>query len=178
MFSARNQIDPKDKHQDAGVEADQPAAVEANDNIPIRAHHVVNRTASSTLEDSRTAYLWLDAGQASSPCKGPETLAGSPGWLVAAPLCACLVALLIWRGSSPLEATSQMELMAEKLQSMRPIPATTAREIARVIRQPWYDCDRVACPKTLEARNRAARQKLSDLLTTEQTLDRITASEP
>jgi hypothetical protein len=67
-------------------------------------------------------------------------------------------------GTRPMEATVQMERLAEKLEHTREIPAETANAIARLIAQPWYDCGHAACGTELRARNQTARARLENLL--------------
>ncbi|MGA7387983.1 MAG: hypothetical protein WA322_04500 [Pseudolabrys sp.] len=63
-----------------------------------------------------------------------------------------------------LEATVEMESLATKLDHAMKIAPETKLEIARIINQPWYNCNQMACPTVLETRNRAARAHLRTVL--------------
>jgi hypothetical protein len=63
-----------------------------------------------------------------------------------------------------LEATVQMERLAAKLERAKKIAPETKLEIDRLIRQPWYDCNQMACTTALERRNRVARVRLQTVL--------------
>lgn len=80
------------------------------------------------------------------------------------------IALFLASGSitSPLEATSQMERLAEKLKRVKVIPPETARELTRLIGQPRHDCNQVACSTQLQVRNSAARARLRASLAKEE----------
>jgi hypothetical protein len=67
------------------------------------------------------------------------------------------------------EATAQMELLAQKLDRATVIPAPTANQLERLIGQPGYDCRHVSCSAELAARNEAARTRLEQLLATKGT---------
>jgi hypothetical protein len=71
-------------------------------------------------------------------------------------------ALFLASGSTnrPLEATVQMERLAVKLEQMKSIHPETAQTIARLVLQPAYDCNQVACSAAVQARNIAARSRL------------------
>ena len=76
-----------------------------------------------------------------------------------------------------MKATAQMERFAENLERVTAIPTKTAREIARVIGQPGYDCNHVTCSAQLKERNRAARAKVSSLLATNEVVQEVSASQ-
>ena len=81
---------------------------------------------------------------------------------------------LFWvaRGTvPPLEATAQMERLAAKVERAQSIPPDTVREITRLIGQPWYDCNQVACNAQLQARNSAVRNRLKTLIATKTPLN-------
>jgi len=61
----------------------------------------------------------------------------------------------------PLEATAQMERLAGKIERAKMLDQETVHEIARLIRQPAYDCNQIACTTQLQARNSAARASLA-----------------
>jgi hypothetical protein len=74
---------------------------------------------------------------------------------------------LMWASSgkvSPLEATVQMERFASNVEHAKTIHPDTAREIARLMSRPWYDCDQVRCGELLRARNHAVRTRLETLM--------------
>jgi hypothetical protein len=117
--------------------------------------------------DHRTTYLWLDAGQSWPFLRGTETISNRAlcGWLTAVAACAFWVAILVATGGMrPVEATAQMELLAQKLDRATVIPAPTANQLERLIGQPGYDCRHVSCSAELAVRNEAARTRLKQLL--------------
>jgi adenylate/guanylate cyclase family protein len=63
-----------------------------------------------------------------------------------------------------LEATVRMERLAKGLEHADKIAPETKLEIRRLIHNPWYDCNQVACRKTLEMRNHAVREHLQFVL--------------
>jgi len=63
-----------------------------------------------------------------------------------------------------LEATVQMERLATKLTHAKTIAAETKLEITRLMRHPWYDCNRIACRPAFEARNDPARDHLQTVI--------------
>ena len=72
-------------------------------------------------------------------------------------------ALLLSAGHvRPLEATVQLERLAQKVERAQTIRPEAAEAIARVVRQPWYDCAKVACTPQLAARNGQARMRLTE----------------
>jgi hypothetical protein len=74
---------------------------------------------------------------------------------------AAAFALLLSAGNiRPLDATMQMERLADKVERAQTIKPEAAAEIVRVTRQPWYDCAKVACGPQLAARNGQARMRL------------------
>src|SRR4051812_19079746 len=64
--------------------------------------------------------------------------------------CAAAFAVFLSAGNiRPLEATVQMERLAEKVERAQTIRPEAAEEIARLTRQAWYDCRKVACSPQL-----------------------------
>jgi hypothetical protein len=55
------------------------------------------------------------------------------------------------------------------------IAPETKVEIARLTRQPWYDCNQLACRAALEMRNRAARERLQAALAGSEALTVLSA---
>jgi hypothetical protein len=113
------------------------------------------------------AYLWLDAGQSWPFLRRFETISNRAlcGWLfVVAACCVWAMTTMMTDGTRPIEATLQMERLAEKLESKAEIPVATASAVARMLGQPWYDCRHVACSAELADRNRLARTRLETLL--------------
>ena len=75
--------------------------------------------------------------------------------------CAAAFALVLSAGNiRPLDATVQMERLADKVERAQTVKPEAAAEIVRVTRQPWYDCTKVACSPQLAARNGQARMRL------------------
>jgi hypothetical protein len=117
--------------------------------------------------DYRTTYLWLDAGQSWPFLRGLETITNRAlcGWLFAVAACACWAMIMMMTGGTrPVDATVQMERLAEKLERTPAIPAATVTAVARVLGQSSYDCRHVACSAQLADRNGAARARLEKLL--------------
>jgi hypothetical protein len=140
------------------------AAIRTND-----ASHRMARNpeyARSTAADLRARYLWLDAGQSWPFLRGLETISNRAlsAWLFVVAGCVCwaMIMMVAGGGTRPMEATVQMERLAEKLERTTEIPAETAN--ARLIAQPWYDCGHAACGPELSARNQTARTRLENLL--------------
>ena len=71
----------------------------------------------------------------------------------------------------PFEATVEMEQLAAKLEHAKAIHPKTAHEIRRLIGQPRYDCNQVACSAQLEGRNSAVRKQLEALIAKKYPLD-------
>jgi hypothetical protein len=80
--------------------------------------------------------------------------------LIAASISGGIAGIVPYNQQRVLEATALMEQLATKLEHAKRIAPETKFEIARLIRQPWYDCSQVACRTALETRNRAARARL------------------
>jgi hypothetical protein len=123
--------------------------------------------APNGCSDFATAYLWLDAGQSWPFIRRFETISNRAlcGWLVVvAACCAWAMITMMTDDTRPIEATFQMERLAEKMASTAEIPVATASAIARVLGQSWYDCRYIACSAELADRNRAARTRLQTLL--------------
>ena len=81
----------------------------------------------------------------------------------------CVLAFLLITGSrSPhqqaLENTVVIERLATRLAHAEKISAETSMEISGLLRQPDYDCRRIACDASLEKRNIAARSRLQSIL--------------
>ena len=87
---------------------------------------------------------------------------------------------LMWAGNitQTLEATVRMERLAAKMEHAKSLDLTTASYIERVISQPSYNCNQVTCSKTLEARNRAARNRLRTLMAAKVQDQRIVDTKP
>jgi hypothetical protein len=154
-------------------------AIQIDDNMPRGA----TRSAATTdvRDDLRATHVWLDAGLSRPSFRGLDTITDRAlcGWLILISVCVSWAAILVLTGSkvAPIQATAQMELLAKKLERTAAIPSGTAREIARAIGQPWYNCAHVACSAQLEERNRAVRAKLSDLLATKERSNDLNASQ-
>ena len=81
-----------------------------------------------------------------------------------APIAARIAGIGINNEQRVLEATVQMERLATDLEHAKKIAPETKVEIARLTRQPWYDCNQLACRAALEMRNRAVRGRLQTVL--------------
>ncbi len=122
--------------------------------------------------DEHKFYFLINAGHATGHFWRPVRLEDRPAWNAwlkgAAAVLACTgaFALFLAYGSSnrPLEATVQMERLAAKVERAKAIDPATAHEIARLIGQPWYDCNQVACSAQMQARNGLARDRLQTLM--------------
>ena len=85
---------------------------------------------------------------------------------------AAAFALVLSAGSvRPLDATVQLERLADKVERAQALKPEAAEEIARLARQPWYDCTKVACTPQLAARNAQARTRLSDAVAQQAPMD-------
>jgi hypothetical protein len=82
------------------------------------------------------------------------------GLLVAIGSCVAAT-FFLGNGYGPDETTAHMERLVKQLDRMTTITPETARMIARLVSQPGYDCDRVACDARLRERNRAVRADLA-----------------
>jgi hypothetical protein len=137
--------------------------------------------AGGRTGDPKTAYLRLDCGQAEPFVKRWDAASGRAVCtrLMLLFVGVCLAALLVGTASRsrPLDATAQMERLAERLARAPSLPAPTQSEIARLLEQPWYDCSRVACSAGLEARNRHVRDQLRRLMAKREIKDQIGSSE-
>jgi hypothetical protein len=151
-----------------------------DDNMPRGTTRSAHYPTTDVRDDLRAAHVWLDAGLSPS-FRGLDTITDRAlcGWLILISVCVSWAAILVLTGSkvAPFQATAQMELLAKKLERTAAIPSGTAREIARAIGQPWYNCAHVACSAQLEERNRAVRAKLSDLLATKERSNDLNASQ-
>jgi hypothetical protein len=88
------------------------------------------------------------------------------GLMVAVAAC-CVVGLVVTLNNNfgPDETTARMERILTQLDQMNSIRPETAQAITRIISQPGYDCERIACDAKLKARNMAVRFRLETLLT-------------
>jgi hypothetical protein len=64
----------------------------------------------------------------------------------------------------PDETTTRMERILTQLERMHSVRPETAQAVARIISQPGYDCERIACDANLKARNMAVRFRLETTL--------------
>lgn len=83
---------------------------------------------------------------------------------LAAPIIAGIAGAGINNEQRVLEATVRMERLATGLEHADTIAPETKLKMTRLILHPWYDCNQVACRKTLQMRNRAAREHLQFVL--------------
>ncbi|HXX06596.1 MAG TPA: hypothetical protein VEJ43_00825 [Pseudolabrys sp.] len=63
-----------------------------------------------------------------------------------------------------LEATVRMERLAKNLERAQKIAPATSLEVAKLIREPSYNCTQVACRGALEMRNQIVRTRLQSML--------------
>ncbi|HET7805276.1 MAG TPA: hypothetical protein VFL53_13615 [Pseudolabrys sp.] len=71
----------------------------------------------------------------------------------------------LYKEERVLASTVQMERLATKLERAKTIAPETKLEITRLTLRHWSDCAQAGCRKTLELRNRAARERLQMLVT-------------
>jgi hypothetical protein len=121
---------------------------------------------------STPSFFLVGPGHARAVLRPPGDTVGRSAWkrwlaaLLLTVACtggSALVAAAV-SATSPAEATARMEQLAAKVARAQVIHPTTAQKIERLVRQPWYDCTQVACSGRLEARNAAARARLTTLL--------------
>src|SRR5262249_16016311 len=77
------------------------------------------------------------------------------------------VAALLWTAGGtvrPLEATVLMERLTAKVEQTKSIQPDAARALTRAVEQNEFNCDKVVCGTQLQARNRAARNRLKTLI--------------
>jgi polysaccharide pyruvyl transferase WcaK-like protein len=87
------------------------------------------------------------------------------GLLVAVTSCLAVITVLGLNHSfGPHATTAHIERIATRLDRMTTIHPNTANAIMRIVGQPGYDCDRVACDAQLAARNSAAHARLATAL--------------
>jgi hypothetical protein len=141
---------------------EDPAVAVVRTKVPGRTARIPDHARRGT-PDYATTYLWLDAGQSWPFSRSFEATSERVlfGWLfVVAAGCCWAMVMMMTDGTRPMEATLQMERLAEKLESTTAIPAATGNAVSRLLVQPWYDCGHVACSAQLADRNRAARARL------------------
>jgi hypothetical protein len=122
--------------------------------------------ARNATPDYATTYLWLDAGQSWPFLRNFEPVSERIlfGWLaVVAACCGWAMIMMMTGGTRPMEATLQMERLADKLESAAEIPAATGNAVERLLGQRWYDCRQVSCSAELAVRNEAVRTRLNQL---------------
>ncbi|HET7849284.1 MAG TPA: hypothetical protein VFL51_09515 [Pseudolabrys sp.] len=81
-------------------------------------------------------------------------------------ICA-IVALMLYEQPArevALDGTLRMDRVAEELDRAQAMPPHSVQQIARLLREPLYDCAQVACGAVLKSRNRIAREKLEAIL--------------
>jgi hypothetical protein len=88
------------------------------------------------------------------------------GFLAVIALCVAGIGLVTVLNNNfgPSATTDRMERIVAQLDRTSAIRPETAEAIARIISQPGYDCERVACDQNLKARNMAVRFRLETSL--------------
>ena len=79
---------------------------------------------------------------------------------IAGSISGTMTGLAAYREQRVLATTVQMERLAAKLKHVKRIAPETELELTRLTLEPWSDCAQTGCRKTLEVRNRAARENL------------------
>jgi len=79
---------------------------------------------------------------------------------IAGSISGTMAGLAAYREQRVLATTVQMERLAAKLKRVKRIAPETKLELTRLTLEPWSDCAQTGCRKTLEVRNRAARENL------------------
>jgi hypothetical protein len=79
---------------------------------------------------------------------------------VASSISGTMEGLAAYKEQRVLATTVQMERLAKKLERGKRIIPETKIELTRLTLEPWSDCTQTGCRKTLEVRNRAARENL------------------
>jgi len=99
------------------------------------------------------------------------------GALAVVAICGTLTSVCTFGGGGgrALQATIQLERLAASLDHTGSIHPDTARDLARVLALPDYDCDRIKCRAGVEARNSAVRARLITLITIRTRADTIAA---
>ena len=129
----------------------------------------------TVMSSLNTAWLYVNHERAQEQAKlirselRRRKVGRTPGTAFAGAFACMVVAILVFAERPPrqraLEATAQMEQLATILSRSQRIAPDTAREIARLIQQPSYDCQQVPeCGPALELRNLTARAKLMMLI--------------
>jgi hypothetical protein len=151
-----------------------------NANVACGVSDTPRHASADPTDETRTAYLWVEAGQAAPFSKrwraGSERAVCNWLMLLYVGLGALAIVTAISTKTAPLDATAQLERLAARLARSATIPSSVTSEIARVIEQPVYDCRRVACSAELEARNRIVREQLKQLMAMKEGDDRVPSS--
>jgi hypothetical protein len=103
------------------------------------------------------------------PPAGPEQIVLEKwlkGFLAVITLCVAAIGMVTVLNNNfgPSATTDRMERIVAQLDGMNAIRPETAQAIARIMSQPGYDCERVACDQNLKARNMAVRFRLETSL--------------
>jgi hypothetical protein len=121
--------------------------------------------------DLEARYL-CEAGYqrtASCPPANPDQVALEKwlmGFLGVIASCVAIIGLVtaLSNNFGPGALTDRMERIVAQVDRMTAIRPETAAAIARMISQPGYDCEQVACDQNLRARNMAVRFRLETSL--------------
>jgi len=121
----------------------------------------LNTAASSAVKafDSN-----LRTGTAMDYTSGHDAMSGAKTWIVALAWVGLALLLIFGRSSSPRDATTLMEYLADRAERAVTIHPLTAQEIERLMRQSVYDCRQVTCDDALATRNSLVRARLETVL--------------
>ena len=86
------------------------------------------------------------------------------GASIASSISGTMTGLAAYKEQRVLATTVQMERLATRLEHAKRIAPETKLELTRLTLEPWSDCTQTSCRKTLEVRNRAAREHLQTVI--------------
>src|SRR5262249_34271276 len=155
----------------AGAQQRRPRAAHGRHGAPRRRPRGVRRALAGPIA-RRIANLCLNAaassavkvfdsnlrtGTAMDYISGHDAMSGARTWIVALAWVGLALLLIFGRSSSPRDATTLMEYLADRADRAVAIHPLTAQEIERLMRQPAYDCRQVTCDHPLPIPNRLLR---------------------
>jgi hypothetical protein len=130
------------------------------------------RTEADAMKIDLEARYLCEAGYERAVWRPPAVSEHQPvrerrikGLMIALAAC-CVVGMLVALNNNfgPHETTARMERILTQLERMHSIRPEIADAITRIISQPGYDCERIACDANLKARNMAVRFRLETSL--------------